>query len=57
VVLWSDPQSRLDLHNINITSPRPAEGDAASPILTVDGCASSRTDTAHPCDLRPQNRV
>jgi hypothetical protein len=57
VVLWSDPQSRLDLHNINITSPRPAEGDAASPILTVDGCASSHTDTAHPCDLRPQNRV
>jgi hypothetical protein len=54
VARWSDPQSRLDLHNISINSRQPAEGDAASPISTVDGSASSRTGTAGPatCGLK-----
>jgi hypothetical protein len=36
------------------TSLRPAEGDAASPILTVDGSASSGTDTADPATFGPK---
>jgi hypothetical protein len=36
------------------TSLQPAEGDAASPISTVDGSASSRTDTADPATFGPE---
>jgi hypothetical protein len=47
VARWSDPQSRLDLHNISINFAAASRGRCGF-TPTVDGSASSRTGTADP---------
>jgi hypothetical protein len=57
VARWSDPQSRLDLHNISINFAAASRGRCGFTHLDSGRVCQLPHRHRGPCDLRLQNRV
>jgi hypothetical protein len=57
VAMWSDAQSRLDLHNININFAAASRGRCGFTHLDSGRVCQLRHRHRGPCDLRPRDGV